>query len=332
MDEVISEGNPCAVGVAERRKLSWGAVVAGVFTTLGLQVFMMYLGTALGASTLDPYTMAQNQDASYALPIIFLLITALFSSFAGSWVAGHWANLYSAEDSFIHGALTWSLSAVLLTAGIGALFQMGTSATQAGAQAAQVTAMTDGPGTVRGQAQAIGEVLNFDSLEDPRFSQFVLNRARTWESQQSQRRAEEPVSVSAIPAEQRQSSRQAAAQRKKEEKLKVDPGDVAKNDDLIEYVAANSNMTEDQAKQFVESNKESIARAQEESLGRWEQQHRQELAQAERVQKATSTIAWTMTGLSLLALAASLGGSYVGWRQRYHIYDEQALASDTNVI
>jgi hypothetical protein len=319
MDTTFREDDGRAYGVSsgvERRKLNWSAIFAGVVATLGLQVLMMYIGAALGISLLDPYQASQMTESSFALPVIYLLITALASSFFGAWIAGHWANLYQAEDAYMHGALTWALSAVLIAGGMGALFQMGASLAATSAEAAQAAAQL-GVDRDANRDQKSAKALTFNSVEDQRFANFVKNRAQAWAAANPPRNSEDAVNVTA-DAE--------VNQRRKP----VDPDDVADDDDLISFVTANTNMSEDHAKEFLTAEKDSIAKAQEQSQQRWERAHKRELQAAEKARETASTIAWTWTGLALLSLAASIGGAYLGWRQRYEDVDEDEM-TDTDV-
>jgi len=300
---------------AERRKLNWGAIVAGTLATIGLQMLMMWFAGAIGLSAFDPYQMSQSEGSSYTLPVLFLLITALGSSFFGAWVAGHWANLHEAEDAVIHGALTWALASLFLALGIGSLFQMGATAAQATAQGAQAAAQM-GADTAqnRGAAQTYGKALSFSSLDDQRFTSFLTQRAKTFAAANPSKDGQ-AVNVSAD---------QAATPDMKDRSIK--PEDVADNDALITFVAVNANMSENQAEEFLKKEQNAIAQAQNQAQKRWHESHKKELAEAEKVRKAASRLAWTMTGLSLLALGASIGGAYMGWKQRY--YDEDDLQDE----
>jgi len=304
-----------ASSVVERRKLNWSAIVAGVVTTLGLQVLMMYFGAALGLSVIDPYAPSTGDNSSMVLPILFLVVTALASGFCGAWVAGHWANLYEAEDALMHGALTWGLGAIVIAAGLGTMMQMGVNTAQAGAQTAQAAAQLGAnPRDAQATGNAFGSVLSYSSLDDERFTSFVLNRAKSFE--QTASRGNEAVNVT--------------SDNKRDDSRKITPGDVEDNDDLKAYITSNTNMNEDQAENFLKSEKDGIARAQQESHDRWQRTHARELAQAERARDAASKAAWTWTGLALLSLAAALGGSYLGWRQRYADDDDDFIADDTD--
>jgi hypothetical protein len=323
--------------VVERRKLSWSAIFAGVVATLGIQVLMMYIGAALGISAIDPYNAVTYAETNTVLTVIYLVITALASSFFGAWIAGHWANLYEAEDAYIHGALTWALSAIAIALGLGAALQMGMSSLQAGAETAQAAAQIspDARNMMTGQQQqkSSPSALAYDPLNDQRFASFVLNRAKSWAAANPQRKDDDAVNVSADRSGDRnedgENVRNKSAYNVKDDddRTAVDPDDVAKDDELAYFVSVNSDMSEDQAEDFLDAEKESIAQAQETSMKRWERENQKELAAAKKAQDAARTAAWVWTGLALLALFASIGGSYLGWRQRYNDLDEDELTT-----
>src|SRR4051812_14505995 len=97
LKELFMQGREADYGHAdvpvEHRKLNWRAIVAGTVATIGIQVWFMYLGGALGLSTFNADRAATFSDYAILGPIAFLAITALVSSFAGAWICGHWANL-----------------------------------------------------------------------------------------------------------------------------------------------------------------------------------------------------------------------------------------------
>ncbi|HYN38983.1 MAG TPA: hypothetical protein VES39_07015 [Rhodospirillales bacterium] len=97
------------------RRVSWGAVLAGVITALALQLVLSTLGVAIGASTIDP-----GQDGSPAASTlgmgagIWWVISALLSVFAGGWVAGRLAGVPVRTDGLLHGFVAWALTTLLL--------------------------------------------------------------------------------------------------------------------------------------------------------------------------------------------------------------------------
>ena len=96
------------------KRVSWGAIFAGVVIALVLQLALSILGLGIGASTINPVT-EQNPMAGFGTGAgIWFIITILISLFAGGWVAGRLAGMPRAVDSLLHGTLTWGLATLLL--------------------------------------------------------------------------------------------------------------------------------------------------------------------------------------------------------------------------
>jgi hypothetical protein len=147
-----------------------------------------------------------------------------------------------------------------------------------------------------------GAPLTYSSLNDEQFAGLVLDRARTW----TPGSPEEPVNVSA------------------DNRKRVDPDDVADNDELHQFVKTNTSLSDKQTEEFLESEKNTIANAQAEAQKRWERAHAIELARADRARKDASAVAWTLTAVAFLSLLTALAGSWLGWWQRGGVDDERA--------
>src|SRR5690348_5686230 len=102
----------------EHRHLNWRAMLCGTAITLAIQVWFMYFGSALGLSSFNADRAKPFSDAAAFAPVVFMFIAALVSAFIGSWVCGHWANLEAAEDAYLHGGMTWALSAIAIAIGL----------------------------------------------------------------------------------------------------------------------------------------------------------------------------------------------------------------------
>lgn len=258
---------------------SWSAVWIGVISALALMTLLMLFGTALGLSSVDPYTITRNEN-SYALPaatIAWILISSLASFFIGSWIASYLSRT-DRDSSLLHGPMVWALGLLLTAFALGRMFQV--------SPRDAVTAENPNGGP-----------LTYSSLNDPEFTGFVLERAKSWRPGTP----EEAVNVSA------------------DNRQRVNPDKVPNNGDLKKFVRTNTNLTDSQAEDFLESEKGSIANAQADAQKRWERQHALDLARADRARKTASAIAWTLTAAAFLTLAASLGGAWLGhWnRDRY---------------
>jgi len=255
---------------------SWSAVILGVVSALSLLTVLMLFGMALGLSSVDPYTITRNEN-SYALPVA--TIAWIVVSAMASFFVGSWVAGYLSRadrDSSVLHGPVVWALALLLSA-----FALG--------RMFQVN-----PRDIATAENPNAGALTYSSLNDQEFTGFVLERAKNWRPGNP----EEPVNVSA------------------DNRLRVNPDKVSNNADLIKFVRTNTNLTEAQAEDFLESEKGSIANAQAETQKRWERQNAVELARADRARKMASAAAWTLTAVAFLTLAVSLGGAYLGYYSR----------------
>jgi len=91
-----------------RSNVSWGAIFAAVVVGLALQALLGILGTAFGASTIDP-TKAQGSPSASAFGIgagLWWVVSSLISMFAAGWVAGHLSGTICKSDTVLHGVTT----------------------------------------------------------------------------------------------------------------------------------------------------------------------------------------------------------------------------------
>ena len=150
------------------RRMSWGAIFAGVLVAIVTQLALTLLGIGIGLSTVDA-TEEHNPVAGLGTgSAIWYTVTTLIALFAGGWVAGRMARSSRATDSVIHGIVMWSLVTVfsfyLLTTtvgnivgGVGRLVG-GTMRTVGAATATGVLAASSGSESGRGHG------LNLDDL------------------------------------------------------------------------------------------------------------------------------------------------------------------------
>ena len=166
VEPVVQNIIPAAV-----KRVSWGAIIAGVTIALVTQLLLGVLGLAIGASTIDPLRHATPTQGLGIGTGIWFLVTALLSLFAGGWTAGRLAGIPRPVDSALHGVLTWGIATLLtfylLTTAVGALMGgaaqalgQGASLIGQGAAAASPT-ISD---AVQQQMQDNG--VNWDSIKD----------------------------------------------------------------------------------------------------------------------------------------------------------------------
>ena len=131
------------------RRISWGAVFAGVLVSLAIFITLQILGAGIGASTLDLTGTETSSPRAYGIgAAVWWLITGLISLFIGGWVAGRLGWLPQKLDRVLHGLTTWALFYVvmfwlvtttlsaLVGGGLSTLGQAASGAAQAAGQAA----------------------------------------------------------------------------------------------------------------------------------------------------------------------------------------------------
>jgi hypothetical protein len=92
--------------------ISWSAVLAGVTTTIAVQIGLTELCIASGLALFHP-TDPGSETAALAIgTVAALLLCALISVFIGGWVAGRMKSHHSCGEAAIHGMLVWAVAGV----------------------------------------------------------------------------------------------------------------------------------------------------------------------------------------------------------------------------
>jgi hypothetical protein len=110
-----------AVGVAapltaNLRRVSWGAIIAGVVVALAIQVLLAMLGAGVGLATIEPAQQGDNPSAT-SMGIgaaIWWALSGIVAAFAGGWVAARLAGVPSREAGMLHGVATWAAATLVV--------------------------------------------------------------------------------------------------------------------------------------------------------------------------------------------------------------------------
>ncbi len=108
------------------RRISWGAVLAGVVVALVTQIGINALGLAFGAASIEPQFNATPTWPEFTSGVvIWMAASMLLSLFAGGYVAGRMAGTISHTEGIIHGITAWAVTALLtlwlVTSGAGGI-------------------------------------------------------------------------------------------------------------------------------------------------------------------------------------------------------------------
>lgn len=95
------------------RRISWGAVFAGLIVSIMVSLVLALLGMSIGLGTVNPMEEA-NPFAGLGMGAgIWWVVSSLISLFLGGWVAARMAGVPRRFDGALHGVLTWGLVTLL---------------------------------------------------------------------------------------------------------------------------------------------------------------------------------------------------------------------------
>lgn len=132
------------------RRVSWGAIFAGLTVTIVVQIMFTLLGAAIGAATINPLTEANPTKGLGIGAAIWMLVTGLISIWIGSCVAGRLSGGPRRADGMLHGIVTWSASTLTMLF----LLATATGAVVGGAGALLGSALSGQGGQGGGQAMS----------------------------------------------------------------------------------------------------------------------------------------------------------------------------------
>lgn len=96
------------------RRISWGAVFAGMVMAVVVQLVLGLIGTGIGLSTLDPMRYSSPGAAAFGIGAgIWWIVSSVIALFVGGWVAGHLSGSTLKTDSVLHALLTWGVSTMV---------------------------------------------------------------------------------------------------------------------------------------------------------------------------------------------------------------------------
>jgi hypothetical protein len=97
------------------RRLSWGAIWAGLFVTLAVFVTLQLLGAGIGLSAVNLTGPRTSSPTGFGIgAAVWWLVVGLISLFIGGWVAGRLSAQPSKLDRMLHGFVTWAFFYVVM--------------------------------------------------------------------------------------------------------------------------------------------------------------------------------------------------------------------------
>jgi hypothetical protein len=110
MNEQIRVENAELTPPSLTRRVSWGAIFAGFFVTIVVQIMLTLLGAAVGIASLEPFREPHSGQKVAIASGIWLLVSGLISIWVGACVAGRLCGGPRRADGLIHGIVAWSVS------------------------------------------------------------------------------------------------------------------------------------------------------------------------------------------------------------------------------
>lgn len=92
------------------RRISWGAISAGVVMAVVTQFMLSLLGAGVGLSAMGPGSSVGSFGLGAA---IWWSVSALIAMYTGGWFASRMAGVATTGDGVVHGILTWGVSTIL---------------------------------------------------------------------------------------------------------------------------------------------------------------------------------------------------------------------------
>lgn len=96
-------------------RIAWGAVLAGVATSLAIQLVLNILGVAAGMATLDPLTADNPTPGAFTMgAALWWTISGVIAAAVGGYVAGRTSGSPKEETAGWHGFTAWAATTLVI--------------------------------------------------------------------------------------------------------------------------------------------------------------------------------------------------------------------------
>ncbi len=159
-----------------RRKVSWGAVIAGTVVALAGLIVLGLLGLGIGLWSVEPGGEKDSVAGMATGTVIWSIISMLLCLFAGGYVAARMSASWEKQNAILHGVLVWAVATILMiwgaTSAASAIFK--TAAGALGSLSSGIASMTQ---------KAIPDDLSELSLPDVKMSDLPPELRKTLREQ-----------------------------------------------------------------------------------------------------------------------------------------------------
>lgn len=156
---------------ASMRRISWGAIAAGVVIAVAMQLVLGLLGAGLGLSTIDPLAHSTPDGKSLGIgAVVWVALSSAIALFAAGAIASYLSGSAEKSEASLHGLVTWAVASIfaayLVTSIAGALTRGAASVVGAAATAtATGVAAVAAPASDMVKRELEAQGVSFDSIK-----------------------------------------------------------------------------------------------------------------------------------------------------------------------
>ena len=238
------------------KRISWAAIFAGAVVAVVTGFLLNLLGLGIGLQAFDPATDPDTLGGFGIGQGVWAILSSLASLFAGGWVAGRLAGMPRDLDGALHGVVVWGLTTLVtlyfLTSGVGRVVSGVTGLIGSGLSAVGSGVAAVAPDAARYAGERLGVDPSEIELADIRAEAEALLRdtgdpaLQPGALEDAANRAADGVGDAAAQAEVRDALDRAYS-RADGVVSAVD------RDDLVNVIAARSDLSEAEARQRVDA-------------------------------------------------------------------------------
>ena len=95
------------------RRISWGAVFAGLIVSVMVSLILATLGMSIGLGAVNPMEESNPFSGLGMGAALWWVVSSLIALFCGGWVAARMSGIPKRFDGALHGVLAWGLVTLL---------------------------------------------------------------------------------------------------------------------------------------------------------------------------------------------------------------------------
>lgn len=316
-------------------RVSWGAIIAGFVASLSIIFLLNLLGVGIGFASINPLEESKPFEGLGMGTIIWWVASNLIALFVGGMIAGRLAGYADKMDGAIHAAISWGLygllSLYLITAAVGGIFS-GIAGT------AEALFGGDKPSVIVDykNAQDSGQkntALSMDNIKQQILQ--VINKGEDLNilPENASKKTKNLLNnnnitakgiIGSLDVDEFVNDLQFNLDDKGNLKIttKGDKGEYFQKEKLKEYLANNSQLSEEEINGLIQKWQNKIDKAVQKAEEAYQEAKQKAIEYADKAAEAMATFSIAAFFALLAGLAAAMGGGAVGAGQLV-IYEEE---------